>query len=413
MPLSGTLTVSAPPAQVGAPPSNVGAAPLLYLWKGTTMSNLHLVASNYNGSATVAGAFNAGDPIMISADIGPAGTGLFYLTLNEGPAVINGTPAQSQSMLPYATVAFENGGVWDYKQPYSLQLDATNLWYQMTPPGTGWLQRLDADHTTVTFYSPVLQDIQLIPPTCNFSGVLTVNVSTEDAIYSPSRIYYTTDGSTPTTNSPVYAAPFALTATTTINLLGIRSGRTPETCTGTYTYQGTVQCSLPTDGSYSAAATFTLSSDNTNGTIIYRITGGNWMNYTGPVTVNGIGSGTGSVYYTQVVNSQTNAQQFVDLQFTANPPQVSPLDGIFQGGNIVISDTTGEMVYYTQLTINQLVPGGYAANAALPANQSTTGTFTGSMTLSPGNYMFQFQTQKTGYQLSSPLDGTYLRQPQP
>ena len=413
MPLSGTLTVSAPPAQVGAPPSNVGAAPLLYLWKGTTMSNLQLVASNYNGSATVAGAFNAGDPIMISADIGPAGTGLFYLTLNEGPAVINGTPAQSQSMLPYATVAFENGGVWDYKQPYSLQLDATNLWYQMTPPGTGWLQRLDADHTTVTFYSPVLQDIQLIPPTCNFSGVLTVNVSTEDAIYSPSRIYYTTDGSTPTTNSPVYAAPFALTATTTINLLGIRSGRTPETCTGTYTYQGTVQCSLPTDGSYSAPATFTLSSDNTNGTIIYRITGGNWMNYTGPVTVNGIGSGTGSVYYTQVVNSQTNAQQFVDLQFTANPPQVSPLDGIFQGGNIVISDTTGEMVYYTQLTINQLVPGGYAANASLPANQSTTGTFTGSMTLSPGNYMFQFQTQKTGYQLSSPLDGTYLRQPQP
>jgi hypothetical protein len=71
------------------------------------------------------------------------------------------------------------------------------------------------------------------------------------------------------------------------------------------------------------------------------------------------------------------------------------------------------MVYYTQLTINHLVPGGYAANAALPANQSTTGTFTGSMTLSPGNYMFQFQTQKTGYQLGSPLDGTYLAQPQP
>ena len=409
MPLTGTLTASAT-----ADPSMAGSqAPLLYMWKGTAMTNLQLVSSNFNNSGVVAGQLNAGDPVRISADIGPAGPGLFTLTLTEGPAVLNGTPDQAQYALPYNEVNFDNGNAWDYQQAYSIQLGATNLWYRMLAPGSGWLQRLDADNTTATLYSPVLQDIQLIPPSCSFSGTLTVNVSTEDAIYGPSLIYYTADGSTPTTNSPAYASPFVLTNTTTINLLGIRPGRTPQTCTGTYTYQGSVQCSLASDGSYLAPVTFTLSDDNTNAALVYRLTGDNWMTYTNAVTIDGIGSGSGYVYFSQVVSGQTNTEQFVHLQFTANPPQVNPLDGVFQGSNIAITDNTGETVFYTKLTINQLVTGGYDANAAVPANQTSTGTFTGSLSLAPGNYMFQFQTQKTGYQLSSPITGTYLMQPQP
>jgi hypothetical protein len=162
-----------------------------------------------------------------------------------------------------------------------------------------------------------------------------------------------------------------------------------------------------------APVTFTLSDDNTNAALVYRLTGDNWMTYTNAVTIDGIGSGSGYVYFSQVVSGQTNTEQFVHLQFTANPPQVNPLDGVFQGSNIAITDNTGETVFYTKLTINQLVTGGYDANAAVPANQTSTGTFTGSLSLAPGNYMFQFQTQKTGYQLSSPITGTYLMQPQP
>lgn len=377
------------------------------------MNNLQMVASTYSNNLAC-GQFNAGDPVMISADIGPAGPGLFDLTMTEGPPVINATSDQSEYMLPYTSVAFENGSVWDYSQQYTLQLGATNLWYRIkAAPGSGWLQRLDADPTTVVLYQPVLQDLQLIPPSCAFSGTLTVNVSTENDIYGPMAIYYTTDGSTPTTNSPVYTAPFALTGTTTINLLGVRPGRTPETCTATYSYQGTVQCSLASDGNYSGPVTFTLSDNNTNATLLYRITGGNWITYTNAVTLDGISSGSGYVYFTQLVNGQTNALQFVHAQFTAGPPQVNPLNAVFQGNNIALSDTTGETVSYTKLTINQLVAGGFADNAAVSANQSSTGTFTGSLALTPGNYMFQFQTQKAGYQLSMPVTGTYLLQPQP
>ena len=409
MPLSGALTVTAKPNS-----SISGSqAPLIYIWRGTAMNNLQMVASTYSNNLAC-GQFNAGDPVMISADIGPAGPGLFDLTMTEGPPVINATPDQSEYMLPYTSVAFENSSVWDYSQQYTLQLGATNLWYRIkAAPGSGWLQRLDADPTTVVLYQPVLQDLQLIPPSCAFSGTLTVNVSTENDVYGPMAIYYTTDGSTPTTNSPVYTAPFALTGTTTINLLGVRPGRTPETCTATYSYQGTVQCSLASDGNYSGPVTFTLSDNNTNATLLYRITGGNWITYTNAVTLDGISSGSGYVYFTQLVNGQTNALQFVHAQFTAGPPQVNPLNAVFQGNNIALSDTTGETVSYTKLTINQLVAGGFADNAAVSANQSSPGTFTGSLALTPGNYMFQFQTQKAGYQLSMPVTGTYLLQPQP
>jgi hypothetical protein len=64
------------------------------------------------------------------------------------------------------------------------------------------------------------------------------------------------------------------------------------------------------------------------------------------------------------------------------------------------------------VTINQLVAGGFNANQANPANSTTTGTFNGTMTLQPGNYMIEFQAQLPGYELSSPLIGTYLLAPQ-
>ena len=109
MPLSGALTVTAKPNS-----SISGSqAPLIYIWRGTAMNNLQMVASTYSNNLAC-GQFNAGDPVMISADIGPAGPGLFDLTMTEGPPVINATPDQSEYMLPYTSVAFENGSVWDY-----------------------------------------------------------------------------------------------------------------------------------------------------------------------------------------------------------------------------------------------------------------------------------------------------------
>ncbi len=53
----------------------------------------------------------------------------------------------------------------------------------------------------------------------------TLSVSLADATPG-AAIYYTTDGSTPTTGSQVYTSPFTISATTTVNAIAIASGDT-------------------------------------------------------------------------------------------------------------------------------------------------------------------------------------------
>lgn len=61
---------------------------------------------------------------------------------------------------------------------------------------------------------------------------VTISESTPGA-----TVYYTTDGSIPTTNSPVYTAPLQLTATTTINAMGVASGYSNSNiAAATYTF---------------------------------------------------------------------------------------------------------------------------------------------------------------------------------
>jgi hypothetical protein len=73
----------------------------------------------------------------------------------------------------------------------------------------------------------------LSPAPGTFGTAQTVSLS--DANGS-AAIYYTTNGTTPTTASTPYTAPIAVTATTTINAIAVAAGYTPSAVTvGTYT----------------------------------------------------------------------------------------------------------------------------------------------------------------------------------
>ena len=82
-------------------------------------------------------------------------------------------------------------------------------------------------------------------------------------------IYYTTDGTTPTTASPVYTTAIAVNATTTLKALGVRSGWTSSAVgSWTYTLVAASPSLSPPGGAFGAAQSVTLT-DATPGADIH------------------------------------------------------------------------------------------------------------------------------------------------
>jgi hypothetical protein len=103
---------------------------------------------------------------------------------------------------------------------------------------------------------------------------ITISDGTSGAV-----IYYTTDGSTPTTSSNVYSVPLAVTATATIKVMAVAPGLTNSSvASATYTITtATPVASTPTfsplAGSYTATQTVTIADSTPSSTIYYTIDG--------------------------------------------------------------------------------------------------------------------------------------------
>jgi hypothetical protein len=105
-------------------------------------------------------------------------------------------------------------------------------------------------------------------------------------------IYYTTDGSTPTTASTPYTGPFSITTTTTVNAIAAGSGLLAS-AVASAAYTLTTQVVAPTfnppPASYTAVQSVTISTTTSNTTIYYTLDGTtptkSSARYTGPVSV--------------------------------------------------------------------------------------------------------------------------------
>lgn len=130
------------------------------------------------------------------------------------------------------------------------------------------------------------------PP--SFSPAPGTYTSTQSVTLSDSSvgatIYYTTDGSTPTTSSTVYSGPITLSSTTTINAIATATGATVSTeATGIYTLPAATPTFSVAPGAYSTAQTVAIS-DATSGATIYYTTNGTTPTtsstmYSGPITI--------------------------------------------------------------------------------------------------------------------------------
>ncbi len=203
----------------------------------------------------------------------------------------------------------------------------------------------------------------------------TVTISDSN---SSAVIYYTTNGSTPTTASTVYSSAISVAVTQTVKAIAVGTGDAPSAvATAAYTIRVNPPVFAPAAGSYTAVQTVSISDSNGSATIYYTITGGttgttpttaNVTKYTGPITVNT----TSTIEAVAVAPGYTNstvvtATYTITLGTTTAEPGFSPAPGTFATTTTVtISDATaGATIYYT------LTAGAIGAAPHNPPNAST------------------------------------------
>ncbi|WP_292754764.1 PKD domain-containing protein, partial [Methanobacterium sp.] len=154
------------------------------------------------------------------------------------------------------TTSTEQNPTHTYSAPgtYTVKLTATNLAGSDTMTKTGYITVLDTIAPTVA--------ANLAGG--NYGTAQTVTLNATDA--SPTTIYYTTDGSTPTNHSTQYTGPININTTTTLKFMAIdTAGNQGTVQTETYTIDTTaptVQAN-PTGGNYNTAQTVILTPNET------------------------------------------------------------------------------------------------------------------------------------------------------
>jgi len=205
---------------------------------------------------------------------------------------------------------------------------------------------------TQTINQPVAAAPTFSPAVGTYTATQSVKLS--DAT-SGAKIYYTTNGSTPTTSSTKYSVAISVSATETIKAIAVVTGDTNSVvASGKYTI--TPVAATPTfsvaAGSYTSIQSVTLS-DATSGATIYYTTNGtapttSSTKYTGAISV----SATGTIEAIAVASGYTNSA-VASAKYTITLPVATPKFSVAAGTytsiqSVILSDSiSGATIYYT------------------------------------------------------------------
>jgi hypothetical protein len=150
-------------------------------------------------------------------------------------------------------------------------------------------------------YASVTATPTFSPAAGTYGSPQTVTISDST---SGATIYYTTNGTAPTTSSSVYSSPITVSSTETVKAIATASGRTQSAVrTAAYTIASPAATPTfsPAAGTYSSSQTVTIS-DSTSGATIYYTTDGST-----PTTSSNIYSGQIALSSTETLNAIATA----------------------------------------------------------------------------------------------------------
>ena len=173
---------------------------------------------------------------------------------------------------------------------------------------TGFSQSAAGSATYTLASAPSPAATPTFTPASGTSFSSTLSVSIADATPG-ATIYYTTNGSTPTTSSSVYSGPITISATTTVNAIATASGFSQSAvASAAYTLQSPAAATpifTPASGtSFSSSLSVTIA-DSTPGATIYYTTNGST-----PTTTSTIYKGPISVTSTTTIQAIATASGF-------------------------------------------------------------------------------------------------------
>jgi Chitobiase/beta-hexosaminidase C-terminal domain len=171
-------------------------------------------------------------------------------------------------------------------------------------------------------------------------------------------IYYTLDGTTPTSSSTPYSGSFTLSANATVSAIAIAAGTSSTVTTASFTINippaspAAAPTFSPAAGIYTSVQTVMLVDTTPGATIYYTLDGSmpttSSSQYSAPITVS-TSETIKAIATASGFSSSAVASAAYTINLPVNPPTFSPAAGSYTSAqSVTISDTTtGATIYYT------------------------------------------------------------------
>ncbi|WP_305768164.1 chitobiase/beta-hexosaminidase C-terminal domain-containing protein [Candidatus Epulonipiscium viviparus] len=233
----------------------------------------------------------------------------------------------------------------------------------------------------------------------NYTGTQTVELKTST---SGAQIYYTTDGTTPTTSSKKYTGPITVSTTTTLKAIATKSGMEASSVMTAEYVISIAKAEMPkvsiAAGEYTTAQSIELSTATADAQIYYTTDGttptASSKKYTGPITVSITTTLKAIATKSGMEASAVMTAEYVISIAKAEMPKVSIAAGEYTTAqSIELSTATADAQIY------------YTTDGTTPTTSSKK--YTGPITVSTTTMLKAIAT-KSGMEASSVMTAEYV-----